>query len=217
MELKALNDLSYGMYVICTKYNNKNVGCFANTVCQLTSKEILISVSINKDNYTNEAIKETKLFTVSTLSEQTNKEVIGKFGFFSSKDTDKFKDFNVLYQNNLPIINENICSYLICELVNVIDLGTHDLFIAKVLECEKNSDLPPMTYSYYHQVIKGTAPEKAPTYLEPIQESNSKKYKCLICGYVYDDSIESIKFEDLPADWRCPICGVGKENFREII
>ena len=48
-----------------------------------------------------------------------------------------------------------------------------------------------------------------------------KKYSCLICGYVYDpalgDSEEGIEpgtpFEDLPDDWVCPLCGVGKEDF----
>ena len=42
------------------------------------------------------------------------------------------------------------------------------------------------------------------------------KYKCIICGYIYDESIEKIKFTDLPDDWKCPRCGVGKENFVKI-
>lgn len=48
-----------------------------------------------------------------------------------------------------------------------------------------------------------------------------KKYKCDICGYEYDpakgDPEHSIAlgtaFEDLPADWTCPLCGVGKDDF----
>ena len=42
------------------------------------------------------------------------------------------------------------------------------------------------------------------------------KYKCTICGYIYDDEKEDIKFEDLPDAWKCPICGVGKDNFIKI-
>ena len=42
------------------------------------------------------------------------------------------------------------------------------------------------------------------------------KYKCTICGYIYDDEKEDIKFEHLPDDWKCPICGVGKDNFIKI-
>ncbi len=50
------------------------------------------------------------------------------------------------------------------------------------------------------------------------------KYVCDLCGYVYD-SVEGDKdtgiapgtaFEDIPADWVCPLCGAGKENFVKV-
>ena len=43
-----------------------------------------------------------------------------------------------------------------------------------------------------------------------------KKYQCTICGYIYDDAQESVKFEELPDDWTCPICGAPKSVFKEI-
>ena len=51
-----------------------------------------------------------------------------------------------------------------------------------------------------------------------------KKYQCLACTYVYDpeagDPENGVKpgtaFEDLPDDWVCPMCGVGKDMFEEI-
>jgi len=42
-----------------------------------------------------------------------------------------------------------------------------------------------------------------------------KKYVCTVCGYTYDEEAEGIKFSELPEDWVCPICGVGKESFEE--
>ena len=50
-----------------------------------------------------------------------------------------------------------------------------------------------------------------------------KKYVCVICGYEYDPAAgdpdngiaPGTAFEDLPADWVCPLCGVGKEDFKE--
>lgn len=42
-----------------------------------------------------------------------------------------------------------------------------------------------------------------------------KKYVCSVCGYVYDEEVEGTKFEDLPDNWACPLCGVGKELFKE--
>ena len=42
------------------------------------------------------------------------------------------------------------------------------------------------------------------------------KYRCMACGYVYDDETEETKFEDLPEDWVCPLCGVGKDMFEKV-
>lgn len=50
------------------------------------------------------------------------------------------------------------------------------------------------------------------------------KYECTVCGYVYDpeqgDTDSGVapgtSFEDLPADWVCPVCGVGKEDFKKV-
>ena len=43
-----------------------------------------------------------------------------------------------------------------------------------------------------------------------------KKYRCTICGYIYDEAVEKIKFEDLPDDWKCPLCGAPKSLFEEV-
>jgi len=219
MDLNIFRDITYGMYVLATKYNGKNVGCFVNTVTQITSENPIISVSVNKKNFTNEAIRANKKFVVSILSEETKSDVIGKFGFHSSKDIDKFEDFKYEEVEGLPVVDENMCGYLICELLEVIDAETHDIFLARVINTKKQNNLKQMTYSYYHEVIKGKAPKTAPTYIEEKTnggENGMKKYQCTICGYVYDEEVEGTKFEDLPEDWVCPLCGVGKENFEEI-
>jgi len=56
------------------------------------------------------------------------------------------------------------------------------------------------------------------------KKTMQKKYKCRSCGYVYDpevgDLISGIEpgtpFEDIPDNWICPLCGVGKDEFIEI-
>ncbi len=42
------------------------------------------------------------------------------------------------------------------------------------------------------------------------------KYRCTACGYIYDENVEGVKFEDLPDDWVCPLCSVGKEFFEKV-
>ena len=218
MDKTIFRDISYGMYIVTTKdKNNKNVGCVINTLTQITSNEPIISISLNKDNYTNSAIKDNKLFSISILSIDTKKELISTFGYHSSKDTDKFSNVNYETINNLPIIKDNTTGYLIVELINIIDCNTHDIFIAKVLDTKKISNIEPMTYKYYHEKLKGTSPKNAPTFIEePQKENTSNKYQCNLCGYIYDDSKEKIKFEDLPDDWVCPLCGASKLLFNKI-
>lgn len=41
------------------------------------------------------------------------------------------------------------------------------------------------------------------------------KYVCNVCGYIYDEEAEGKKWADLPADWTCPTCGVGKDEFTQ--
>lgn len=49
------------------------------------------------------------------------------------------------------------------------------------------------------------------------------RYVCIICGYVYDPAVgdpesgiaPGTAFEDIPDDWVCPLCGVGKEHFEK--
>ena len=55
------------------------------------------------------------------------------------------------------------------------------------------------------------------------REIKMKKYVCTVCGYVYDEAVgdpdngvaAGTKWEDVPEDWVCPLCGVGKEQFEE--
>ena len=42
------------------------------------------------------------------------------------------------------------------------------------------------------------------------------KYKCTICGHIYDEEKEGVKFADLPADWKCPICKQPKSTFEPL-
>lgn len=41
-----------------------------------------------------------------------------------------------------------------------------------------------------------------------------QKYECLVCAYIYDPKEhDNVSFDDLPQDWVCPVCGVGKDQF----
>jgi rubredoxin len=79
-----------------------------------------------------------------------------------------------------------------------------------------------MTYLHYRLARKGVAPKNAPTYIDKSKlgkaqnQQELKKFECTACGYVYDESVEDIKFADLPSDWVCPVCGSEKADFIEV-
>lgn len=207
---KVMRDVNYGMYIVSAK-EDRNVGCVINTFCQITSGDNpIITISLNKDNYTNQVIQKIQKFAVSILSEEINPNVISTFGFSSSKEIDKFSDVEYKDIDNIPVLFEHTTGYVICEVEDIIDCGTHDIFIARVIDGDKVNDEKPMSYSYYHEVVKGKAPKNAPTYVEEKEEAieGVETYKCSVCGYVVEGPI--------PDDFICPICGRGKEVFKRI-
>ncbi len=212
MDTKVLRNLSYGLYVITTLHREKYAGCIANSVMQVTSDPKTILISINKNNYTNQCIKDCHRFAISILSEKTDSSIIGEFGFKSSREVDKFSNIAYRLKNDLPVIN-NSCGYIICDVINIVETFTHTLFIGKIKDMGDYTNEPPMKYNYYHNKLKGTSPKNAPTYMEESEEKNNKKnikkWKCKVCGYIYEG-------EHLPDDFICPICGQPHTEFIEI-
>lgn len=233
MNPKALHKISYGMYVVSSKRDGKFNGQIANTVFQTTSDPPMIAVCLNKQNLTHEFVQASKVFTVSVLSQETPMEFIGRFGFKSGREIDKFEGVkSKMGGTGVPVVLDNALAYLEAEVVDSVDAKTHTLFVAKVLDAEiLDENAEPMTYVFYHQVKRGKAPKAAPTYIEepkkeePKPEAKAAKYECTVCGYIYDpaagDPDSGIKpgtpFEDLPDDWVCPVCGAGKNEFKKVV
>jgi len=171
MNTKALYKVSYGMYVISSIMDEKINGQIANTLFQVTSEPPAIAVSINKQNLTHKYIQESKVFTVSILSKETPMKFIGRFGFKSGRELDKFKETDYkVGVTGAPVVLENIIGYLEAEVTDSLDAGTHTVFIGKIVDAEIIKDDEPMTYTYYHEIKKGTAPKTAPTYIRERSE-----------------------------------------------
>ena len=210
MDKKVLRNLSYGVYVVTSRDKDKNVGCIANSIMQVTSNPSVIAVSINHDNYTNKVIKENNKFGVSILKETTDVKIIGTFGYKSSKDNDKFDGINFKEISEIPVL-ENTCGYMVCKVIDTMETSTHTIFLGEVIEADDYSTENAMTYKHYHENLKGSSPKNAPTYEETSisqvdKDSKKRKWKCSICGYIHEA-------DELPDDFKCPLCGVGKEYF----
>jgi flavin reductase (DIM6/NTAB) family NADH-FMN oxidoreductase RutF/rubredoxin len=230
LDLESLFKLSYGMCIVSSKKDGRFNGCIVNTVFQLTPEPPTVTASINIQCLTHEYIASSKVFTVSILSQETPMPFIGKFGFRSGRDIDKFEQVNhKIGQTGAPIVLDNTVGFLEAEVTESVDVITHTLFIAKIVACETlSADKEPMTYAYYRDIKHGKTPKTAATYIKVKPKiktregaKNMKKYKCLMCGYIYDPVIgdpdngveAGTAFEDLPDDWVCPDCGVAKDEF----
>ena len=165
MNNNVFRNISYGVYIVSCKDGEKFTGCTVNSIMQITSSPATIALSVNKENYTNLCISNNKKFAISILSEKSNPLAIGTFGFRSGRDFEKFSVIEHIFKDELPIIKD-ACGYLICELKNQIDTSTHTVFIADVVNGDILNSETPMTYSYYHNVIKGKSPKNAPTYIK---------------------------------------------------
>ena len=228
MNTKALQQISYGLYIIGSRKGDRINGQIANTVIQTSSEPPTISVCINKANLTHEFIKDSRVFTVSILSKDTPLSLIGQFGFKSGRDINKFEGVNYKTgETKAPIVLDHTLAYLEARVTKELDVETHTDFVGELVGADILKEGEPMTYAYYHQVKRGTTPKTAPSYVEEKKEVvkvKMAKYQCSVCGYIYDPekgdpesgTAPGTPFEKLPDNWVCPVCGASKSEFEKM-
>lgn len=206
MDKKAMYKLSYGLFVLTAKVGDKDNGCITNTAIQAASEPNQISVCINKANYTHDMVKEAGIFTVSIISEEASFDLFKRFGFQSGRDVEKFDGFSGMArgENGVYYITEGTNAYISCQVTNMIDLGSHTMFIATVSDMEVLSDAPSATYAYYMENIKPKPEAVAKT------ADGQTVWRCRICGYEYVG-------EELPEDFICPVCKHPAADFEKVV
>ena len=215
---KAMYKLSYGLFVCTAKEGDKMNGCIINTAVQVASDPNRISVAINKANYTHDMVKATGMCNVSVISNEANFALFKHFGFRSGRDVNKFSPEEIdalgkelssasvcsIAENGIPFITAGTNAYFSLLVKELVDLGSHTLFICEPIFMTVLSDAPSCTYEYYQNEIK---PKPQAVGTTPKGETI---WRCTICGYEYVG-------EELPDDFICPICKHGKDDFEKII
>ncbi|MGN0190932.1 MAG: flavin reductase [Candidatus Cryptobacteroides sp.] len=195
----AMYKLSYGLFVVTAKEGDKDNGCITNTVMQVTTTPNRITLAVNKGNYTHDMIVRTGAFNVSVLSETASFDIFKHWGFQSGRDVDKMLGIEFSRADNgIVYVTGGVNAVLSARVEQVIDLGTHSLFIAEVTDAMSLNQNASATYAYYQKNIK-PAPEKP----------KKKGWVCIICGYIYEG-------EELPADFTCPICKHPASDFKPV-
>lgn len=198
MDPKALFQITYGLYVLTTRRQNRDNGLIINTVMQIAEQPDRLAVAISKRNHSCQLLRETGIFNVSTITTEADFALFQRFGMQSGREVDKFRGFDGITrtENGLYRLNTMSNAYLSGKVLSETDLGTHFLFVAEVTDGQVLSHANPCTYSYYQSHIK---PKPAP---------RKKSWVCEVCGYVHEG-------EELPADFICPVCKHGREVFVE--
>lgn len=237
MNYESFFNISYGMYIVSTGDRENKKAYIANTVFQVSSEPPKLAISAHKDNSSTAMLLNSGIFTVSVLKKSAKPEIIRELGY-KYGNPDKFSNLQHTYtESGVPLVTEDTVAWFECKISAKLDVGSHWVLIGDVIQAE---ELFPgeevMTYEYYRQYLKGYSPANAPTYVNPehlsqqedqstpTYEGNPAKYKCLMCSYVYDplkgDILSEVEpgtsFDDLPDDWVCPVCGVGKDMFDEV-
>ena len=233
MDINTFSKLTYGVHIVSSGDKNKKNAFIATAVFQVTAVPERIAIASNVDNYTTKIIRDKKAVSVSVLKQDSSSSTMSNFGFRTGKDVDKFEKCNYITgeKTGVPIVLDDAIAWFECEVEQEINLGTHILFICRVVDCKTlfEQDIP-LTYKYYHEVKRGIIHKNAPSYVNKektinVNEKNmvTMKYVCTVCGYVYDPETgdpdsgiaPGTAFENLPDDWACPICGVSKDQFEQ--
>ncbi len=203
---KAMYALSYGLFVLTARQGDKDNGCIINTAAQVTTSPNRITIAVNKSNYTHDMILSDGRFNLSVLSEKADFSLFQRFGFQSGRNADKFNGFwrsAWRAENGITYVKEGVNAWLSCKVVSTLDLGTHTLFLADVVDGDVLTGDPSATYAYYQAHIK-PRPQAAPA-----PEGSKKRWVCTVCGYIYEG-------DERPADFICPLCKHPASDFERM-
>ena len=209
MDSSAFHKIGYGLYVLVARHGDKDNACIINVAQQLTSDPPQLMICVNKQNLTHEMVLRTAKFNLCPLSEEATMKPFEHFGFQSGRTVNKFENCEVELrsQNGLLYLPKFINACFQCVVTKSIDLGTHTMFIARVMDASVFSESPSITYTYYQQHIKPKPPVQTPT--QPDITPSSSRWVCDVCGYVYNGN-------ELPDDFICPICKHPKSDFSRL-
>ncbi|MCK4870995.1 MAG: flavin reductase [Gammaproteobacteria bacterium] len=167
MDEQALFKIQYGMYIVSSKNEEAINGQIATTVMQVTNDPIKIAICLSKNTYTHEMVKQSQVFGVSVLAQDTPMTFIGRFGFKSGREFEKCKDIS--YETNItgvPLFLEHTVMILEAKVLSSMDIGTHTIYVGELLSSKQLNNNKAMTYEYYHTVFRGKSPENAPTHIK---------------------------------------------------
>lgn len=210
VDYASMYKVNCGLFLAATTWEGRKNGCVINTVLQVTYEPLKCIAVIEKKNLTHDMVMQSKTMGISVFSEEVSLSQIGRFGFASGREQDKFDGVEYTDdQRGNPLLTQGVSAVLTLEVEQTVDVGTHTIFVCAVTEARTVSDVPAITYQQYRD--KKLNNQKAQQ-----EQEDGGVYLCTICKYEYSEAKEGVPFDELPDDWVCPICGQPKSVFKKI-
>ncbi len=225
MQENALFTISNGLYVLSAKDGNRYVGSLVDAITQVAVSPYLLVISCMNSSYTKSCIEKNGEIGISVLPQRIHPFIVANFGYQCSRDIDKWQNVTFTEINGLPYIPDALAK-IRARVIEQHIYSNNTVFIAEVVDAFDACDGEPLTYKFYRDEFKIVVSKAFTTFKETgkilmipdleretfpnKQPDTEKHWVCTICSHVYDGEIP---FEELPENWTCPLCGVGKELF----
>ncbi len=188
---KVMDKISQGVYVLTTFAG----GCIVDSVSQVSSEENpLLTISVRKENYTNELVHENNKIILSVLGKDVDGRIIETFGFHSMRDYNKFENIDTMDVDGIKVPLDSL-GYIELEIEERIENNTHTLLLCRYQNSRELNVGEELTYNEYRR-----------------NKTKNKKegstWVCTACGYIYEG-------KNIPDDFICPICGADKSMFEK--
>ncbi len=227
VDSKAFYKLSYGLYLLSSQLDGRDNACIVDAVIQSAAEPKHVTVSCMAGNLTPEYIRQVGRFNLSVLTTGTPAAVFQRFGMQSGRDTEKFTDLaGFARSENGLLYYEAASAFISCEVVEVLELGSHVQFTARVVQACCLSDAESLTYAAYRERLRTQAARPAvATAAAAADETHqnvgtaqpapqgeegsamSEKWVCKVCGYIYEGA-------EPPAE--CPVCHAPASMFEKV-
>ena len=164
------------------------------------------SLALNQSSATKKALDKSGILSITLIGASCPDTILNEFGYKSGRAIDKFSKFDTQTDaQGCPYLKEGMVARISFRVVDHLDAGTHTLYLLEVVDAESLSSDAVMTVRQWNE--RGNeAPSTAPVF-----RTLDKKigWKCTVCGYIYPK-------EELPEDYRCPICRAPASKFEKL-
>ncbi len=207
MNRKAFSRVSCGVFLLSAQGADRPQGCLVSSFHQLTPvRPWKVCVTLHREHETCRAVRESGCFAVTVLARNASAELLRRFGHTSGRRADKFEGYAVKTDGNgSPYLEDSALARFACTVLDEMKVDDYVLFVAEVTEAEILADGIPLSVDDYKNGGGSTPPTAT------VQRAMEERFgwRCTFCGY-------GVEREELPADYRCPICRAGRERFRRI-